>query len=99
MKDLDKAAKSWRLKSVALSWLHGGHQLAPQYSSTGLFRALASAKARSMSASAAAGCQATLVEGRDGAAFAGSVRPPKPSVVKAAIRAAARVGFMVMNFA
>ena len=28
--------KSWRLKIVAITWLHGGHQIAPQYRNTGL---------------------------------------------------------------
>ena len=41
--------KSWRLKIVALTWLHGGHQIAPQYRNTGLFSARAAAKAASTS--------------------------------------------------
>ncbi len=52
--------KSCRLNSVALSWLQGGHHLAPQYSSTGLRSARACAKARSMSASDAACSQAIV---------------------------------------
>jgi hypothetical protein len=75
-------AKSCRLKKVALSWLHGGHQVAPQYSKTGFFCSRAWAKARSMSASAAAGTHATLVEGRPGAAKAGA--PARASTSTAA---------------
>ena len=41
--------KSWRLKIVALTWLQGGHQIAPQYRNTGLFSARAAAKAASTS--------------------------------------------------
>src|SRR5689334_1097144 len=55
----ERSMKSCRLNSVAFSWLHGGHHLAPQYTSTGLPSALPWAKAFSMSASAAAGCQVT----------------------------------------
>src|SRR5438128_5523166 len=41
--------KSWRLKIVALTWLHGGHQTAPQYRNTGLLSALAWMNAASTS--------------------------------------------------
>src|SRR6185369_2568661 len=50
--------KSWRLKSVALTWLHGGHHLAPQYMKTGLCSSRAAAKAASTWASLAASCHA-----------------------------------------
>src|SRR6187397_1771473 len=43
--------KSCRLKSVALTWLHGGHQSAPQYRKTGFDCARASPNAASTSAS------------------------------------------------
>ncbi len=41
--------KSWRLNSVALTWLQGGHQTAPQYRNSGLLSDLAAAKAASTS--------------------------------------------------
>ena len=41
--------KSWRLKIVALTWLHGGHQVAPQYRNTGFPSAFAATKAASTS--------------------------------------------------
>src|ERR1035437_4397622 len=44
--------KSCRLNTVALIWLHGGHQTAPQYRNTGLFCALAWAKTGSILAPA-----------------------------------------------
>src|SRR5262245_25313898 len=50
--------KSTRLNSVAFTWLHGGHHLAPQYTKTGLPCCLACAKAASTSASLAACFQA-----------------------------------------
>src|SRR5215472_4005979 len=50
--------KSWRLKSVALTWLHGGHHFAPQYMKTGLCSSRAAANAASTWASLAASCQA-----------------------------------------
>ena len=51
--------KSCRLNKVALSWLHGGHQAAPQYSSSGFLSLRAWVNARSMSASLPASSQAT----------------------------------------
>jgi hypothetical protein len=54
----ERSMKSMRLNSVALTWLHGGHHLAPQYTNTGLPCALACAKAASTSASLAACFQA-----------------------------------------
>src|ERR1700743_1008682 len=86
MKLLDCSAKSWRLNSVAFSWLHGGHHTAPQYSSTGLFCALALGKALSMSASLVASCQATLPGGGPSAAWAAV---PRPASVAASARARA----------
>src|SRR6476620_4297713 len=62
--------KSWRLKSVALTWLHGGHHLAPQYTNTGLFSLRALAKAASTSASLAAWRQAMPASACSGAALA-----------------------------
>src|SRR3569832_592379 len=50
--------KSARWNSVAFTWLHGGHQTAPQYRNTGLPAARAPAKARSTSASEPPGCHA-----------------------------------------
>ncbi len=41
--------KSRRLNTVALTWLHGGHQVAPQYRNSGLRAARASANAASTS--------------------------------------------------
>src|SRR5215468_9675440 len=54
----ERSMKSTRLKSVAFTWLHGGHHLAPQYTKTGLPCCLASANAASTSASLAACFQA-----------------------------------------
>ena len=73
--------KSVRLNSVALSWLQGGHHLAPQYKSTGFFSALASAKMASISLSCAAAFQATPA-GMSMDAWAGA---------KARLRASARL--------
>ncbi len=42
--------------------MHGGHHLAPQYSSTGFFSPRAWVKARSMSASPEASCHDTEAE-------------------------------------
>src|SRR4051812_11551757 len=55
MKARDRSTKSAREKSVALTWLQGGHHTAPQYRNTGLPDCLASAKALSTSASDEAG--------------------------------------------
>src|SRR6266571_3441424 len=41
--------KSWRLKSVALTWLQGGHHTAPQYRNSGLWSVLAATNAASTS--------------------------------------------------
>jgi hypothetical protein len=49
MKYFERSMKSWRLKIVALTWLQGGHHVAPQYRNTGLPAALASANAASTS--------------------------------------------------
>src|SRR5450432_2452299 len=49
MKKRDRSMKSWRLKIVALTWLHGGHHTAPQYRNTGLFSFFAAANAASTS--------------------------------------------------
>jgi len=63
---LVSAMKAGSLNRPALSWLHGGHQTAPQYSSTGLPLSAASAKASSTSpwrqamADAGAGASAEL---------------------------------------
>ena len=46
--------KSARLNTVALTWLQGGHQAAPQYRNTGFFSARALAKAASTWAGVAA---------------------------------------------
>src|SRR5438552_17043264 len=48
-KKRERSMKSWRLKSVALTWLHGGHHTAPQYRNSGLWSALAATNAASTS--------------------------------------------------
>src|SRR6266540_2555719 len=48
-KKRERSMKSWRLKSVALTWLHGGHHTAPQYRNSGLLSALAPTNAASTS--------------------------------------------------
>src|SRR5947207_975318 len=45
----ERSMKSMRLKSVAFTWLQGGHHFAPQYTKTGLFSPLASASAAAIS--------------------------------------------------
>src|SRR5271167_767132 len=45
----ERSMKSWRLNRVALTWLQGGHQTAPQYRNSGLLSALAARKAASTS--------------------------------------------------
>src|SRR5215470_16835415 len=49
MKKRARSTKSWRLKIAAFTWLHGGHQMAPQYRNTGRRCTRASAKAASTS--------------------------------------------------
>ena len=44
-----RSTKSWRLKMVAFTWLHGGHQTAPQYRNRGFPWTFAAAKAASTS--------------------------------------------------
>src|SRR5271167_1540725 len=45
----ERSMKSWRLNRVALTWLQGGHQTAPQYRNSGLLSALAATNAASTS--------------------------------------------------
>src|SRR5450432_4905188 len=76
-KKRDRSMKSWRLKIVALTWLQGGHQTAPQYKNTGLSCFFATAKAAStsplyqpMPESSSAGFEIALLVNDAGAALA-----------------------------
>src|SRR4051812_12381678 len=76
--------KSWRLNKVAFSLLQGGHQLAPQYRSTGCVAFRAWAKARSMSASVAAARHAIeLMEGVAASADLAGVSAMKSAAARA----------------
>src|SRR5690242_11302780 len=65
MKWVERSMKSWRLKSVAFTWLQGGHHTAPQYRKSGLRSAFAWAKAASTSLTQAmpSPCPLPVLEG------------------------------------
>src|SRR5436190_24323018 len=48
-KKRERSMKSWRLNSVALTWLQGGHHTAPQYRNSGLLSDFAARNAPSTS--------------------------------------------------
>src|SRR4029450_7921609 len=48
-KKRERSMKSWRLNSVAFTWLHGGHHTAPQYRKRGLLSDFAARNAASTS--------------------------------------------------